>query len=251
MKSIQLLAPLASFALTIAMTLGASTALGDENSPASFVYSPSEGNFSQFMVEDMYPSKGDHDFNDALVSVHQAISLNSEGLALGVMVHMKVIASGARLSNNLALRLPISPANIIAYKNHANGVADIDEATTITAWGTESDATYTLVTDTNSEFAESNLVNTRNAFATEDATEYRYTFNFTTPQTLNTSLMPYDLFLFRDRGDGTYTEVHLTDYAGTSKAYDFTGTYDDASTGSRHFIDTGGIPFASGRNRLS
>jgi LruC domain-containing protein len=157
---------------------------------------------------------------------------------------MKVIASGARLSNNIAITLPVDPSNIVAYKDQADGVADIDSAPTISAWGSESNATYTLVTDTNAEFSSSNLVNTRGGLATEDSTEYRYTFNFTSPQTLDTALAPFDIFLFRDRGDGTYTEVHLSDYAGTSKAYDYTGQFDDGSTGSRHFVDTGGVPFA-------
>jgi LruC domain-containing protein len=235
---------LSSIALATALAFSSSPVFADANTPASFVYSPSEGNFSQFMVEDLYPTKGDHDFNDALVAIHQAISLNSEGKALGVMVHMKVIASGARLTNNIALRLPIAPADILAFKNQANGVADIESATMISAWASETDATYTLITDTNAEFSTSNIVNTRSTLVTEDATEYRYTFNFTSPQTLDTSAAPFDIFLYRVRGDGTYIEVHLTDYAGTSKAYDFTGMFDDGSSASRHFVDTSGVPFA-------
>jgi LruC domain-containing protein len=228
----------------VAASLLAAPALADENTPASFIYVPSEGNFSQFMVEDLYPTRGDHDFNDALVAVHQVISLNSDGDALGVMLHMKVIASGARLSNNIGITLPIDPANIVAYKDNADAVADIDSASTVSAWGTETNATYTLVTDTNAEFSSSNIVNTRPDYPTEDSTEYRFTFNFTSPQTLDTTLAPFDIFLFRDRGDGTNTEVHLADYPGTTQAYDFTGLYDDGSTGSRHFVDTNGVPFA-------
>jgi LruC domain-containing protein len=225
-------------------SLVAAPTFADENTPASFIYVPSEGNFSQFMAEDLYPSKGDSDYNDALVAVHQVISLNSDGDALGVMVHLKVIASGARLTNDIAITLPVDPADIVAYKDQANGTADIESASTITAWASESNATYTLITDTNSEFTSDNIVNTRTDYPVEEATEYRFTFNFTSPQSLDTALAPFDIFLSRDRGDGSNVEVHLTDYAGSSLAYDFTGMADDGSTESRHYVDKGGVPFA-------
>ncbi|MCH2108217.1 MAG: LruC domain-containing protein [Polyangiaceae bacterium] len=232
------------FVMTLLLLFVPLSALAAPQVPVGFLHYPNEGGFAHFMAEDLYPTQGDYDFNDAVIAVHQVVSLNAEGQALGVMIHLKVIASGARHRNQIGFSLPVERKVVRAYMNQAQAHASIEESMILVPWATEELATYTLVPGTNDEFTGSELINTRPGEAIEEAVEYRFIFNFCAPQLIDTSQAPFDIFLFRERDDGDQLEVHLTPYPGTSLAHDFRGQYDDASTDTRHYVDKNGVPFA-------
>ncbi len=76
-------------------------------SAAGISYAPGAGISGMMLFEDQWPSQGDADFNDAVVTWNYAFRLNARGQVLGLTATMSLAAAGGIIANGLALHLPI------------------------------------------------------------------------------------------------------------------------------------------------
>jgi len=77
----------------------------DNNTVISTIYYPSSNTFCTVAFEDLYPSRGDYDFNDLIVNYRVMMGLNSEGNVIKISGVSYLIARGAGLDSNFHLRI--------------------------------------------------------------------------------------------------------------------------------------------------
>lgn len=209
------------------------------------VYAPADRTYGMLLFEDQWPSKGDFDFNDAVVAYNQTLRYDSSAQLTGLRIELSVMAVGARFQNGLALRLPNTPrssvtsltftlANVV---NSAAGQVQLDP--------NQAEATVILSNDLHALFGVETTrewVNTDPSLPSRPYVDMVVDVELTPGHNLSAADAPFDLFLFNsNRG----SEVHRPRYRGTANM-DGTliNTADDGTTTSRAFVTTAGIPFA-------
>lgn len=209
------------------------------------VYAPADRTYGMLMFEDQWPSKGDFDFNDAVVAYNQTLRYDASGLLTGLRIELSIMAVGARFQNGLALRLPGTPkgsvtgltfttANVV---NIAAGDVRLDPA--------EAEATLILTDDLHALFGVDSTrewVNTDPNLPRHPYVDMVIDFTLSPGHNLSAADAPFDLFLF-DRTRGA--EVHRPRYQGTASIDPaLFNTKDDGTTAVRAFVTTQGVPFA-------
>jgi LruC domain-containing protein len=107
-------------------------------------YYPAKCNLGTLSYEDLWPSKGDFDFNDLVVDYNFEHFIDSEGQLKKLKAHFILKATGADFQNGFALRLPISAEKVSSvegnivndwfYKINENGTEqDQDQAVIVIA----------------------------------------------------------------------------------------------------------------------
>lgn len=202
------------------------------------VYVPGDRASGMMLFEDLWPAKGDFDFNDLALSFHQILNLNASGQLTSMQMDLDVLAVGARHRNGLAFHIPVPAASISSMTLTVDGTP-----VPASVWTTESEATVTLAPDLHALFGVvREWVNTDPNLPTHPAVRISFDVTFASGQSVVLSDAPFDLFIVDpDRG----AEVHRPEYRGTSQLTPgLVGTVDDGTTGQRAFVTREGIPFA-------
>lgn len=173
--------------------------------------------------EDLWPSKGDYDFNDMIINSKIMVVRNAQQEVVEARVKMSLDAVGAGQVSGLALRLVNNSkqafnTNIVSA---VTGDASLDP-----------DINNGIIVFKNPDELRTQFYdNTRSSFmATPDTAEFTITFNSGVKQ----AFIP-DYYLFRNGERGR--EVHLPGFAGTTAADatlnntkdDVNGTYKTAT----------------------
>jgi LruC domain-containing protein len=206
---------------------------------SAVAFAPAEGQFALLMAEDQWPLSGDLDFNDAVVGYNYVFRLNGSSQVTQVIATLSPRAAGGIYPLGVGLRLPVLRSSVGQVTRRIGTGA----ATTLTPSATDSELTLRVIDSLFPLFgAAGGPVNSVDGAAPTEAQTVEVTINFSTPVSLNVGSAPFDLFLFRVQVPGH--EIHLPAYAGTS-AFDaaLVGTGNDATTATRRFVDTGGMPF--------
>lgn len=81
-------------------------------------YCPSiYGNFTM-MTEDLWPSKGDYDFNDLVIKYKSKRELNAERLVVNRLMDVTVLHVGGSYKNGIGLNWFTAPSNVETYTNN-------------------------------------------------------------------------------------------------------------------------------------
>jgi LruC domain-containing protein len=101
---------------------------------ASATYLPAYDKYATYAFEDLWPYKGDYDFNDLVVSHNATVMMNGEKMVTKVKYDLIIRAIGARFNNDLSLSFTdpqrsmtvanITPANV---KYEVIAVDDLSE----------------------------------------------------------------------------------------------------------------------------
>jgi len=75
-------------------------------------YYPAKDQFNSLIVEDLWPSLGDFDFNDMVLDCQYKQVLNAQTNAVELFIKLKVRAIGASYKNGFGIQLPVSPSAI-------------------------------------------------------------------------------------------------------------------------------------------
>ncbi len=198
----------------------------DANESSSDYY-PGKGKYTSIMVEDLWPSLGDFDFNDLVVDCNFRTVLNSKSKAVGLFIKYKVRAIGASYKNGFGIQLPVSPSEIssVTSKDNQGVVSSLstepgnDKAVVIAFYNA-----FTLLPSTGGSG-----VNVIMGNGWSEPQEVELHIVFASPQTKAAlGNAPYNPFVFVN-GDRT-KEIHLAGAQPTSKANpDFFSTGDDNS----------------------
>lgn len=202
---------------------------------------PADRTWGMLLFEDMWPEKGDFDFNDLVLAYNQTLDYDSSGQLRGLRADLRVMAVGARLQSGLALRVPgLAKGNVTFTSLTVDG-----QGVNPAFWTTESEAVITLASDTHALFGVDQTrewVNTDPNLPSHPYVDIVLEMHFDVGHQILTNDAPFDVFIY-DAVRGS--EVHLPRYRGTS-ALDQTliNRAGDATNPQRAFVTDGGIPFA-------
>lgn len=208
-------------------------------------YVPADRTYGMLMFEDLWPTRGDFDFNDAVVAYNQVLLYDSSASLTGIHLELSVMAVGAGYRNGLALRLPGTPASSVTSLTYSIGNLPNGGGDDVRLDPAAAEATVVLAEDLHALFG---LEATRPWINTVPNEERRPYVDIVVDialdpgHPLSAADAPFDIFLFnRDR----QAEVHRPQYGGTAGMNPaLFNTADDGSSATRHFVTTQGIPFA-------
>jgi LruC domain-containing protein len=212
-------------------------------------YYPSEKSYGTLAFEDLWPSKGDYDFNDMVVDYHFNQITNGQNKVVKIEGKCVLRAMGAGFENGFGIQLPVSPDQVSAF----TGSKITGTGISLLANGTESgQSKATLILFDNGykilqHIAGSQTgVNTTlgDAYQTPDTLSVNITF--ASPVALSQlGVPPYNPFIFVDK-DRTH-EIHLINNPPTDKA-DIslfgTGQDDSNPASERYYVTKNNLPWA-------
>ncbi|WP_291528939.1 LruC domain-containing protein [Bacteroides sp. UBA939] len=152
--------------------------------------------------EDLWPWKGDYDFNDLVVNYTYKRIKNASGIN-EIQLSLKPVARGGAVKSGFGIELPFS-AGMIKEVTGAVLEAGNDKATLI-VWD-----------DTNGAFGGPGIINTYKSLGYNDIPATEVTITLQNPLTdAEADYMKFNPFVYvnGDRGH----EIHLVDFAPTSK----------------------------------
>jgi LruC domain-containing protein len=185
--------------------------------------------FGSLAFEDMWPLRGDYDFNDLVVGYNINQVANGNGDIVQVDMDLEVRAVGAAYTNGLAFAFEnLSPADIasVTGQHFSNGSGSATESGQTTAVVCAFDDVYDFLNRPTGAF-----FNTLSFKPKEQTDTVHLSIVFTTPRApQNLGMAPFNAFIVPggfSSGQTRY-EVHLPGYAPTNLAdAQVFGQYDD------------------------
>lgn len=217
----------------------------NDASRAFDVFYPNETDWGTLAYEDLWPGKGDYDFNDLVLDYQFKSVLNSNNGLVEFFTNYSVRAIGATLMNGFAFMLPGDPSNVasVTGTNITQNYLDLN------ANGTEQNQTNTVIFLFDNAFSMigssgSSFVNTQENVSYVEPEIYQAHIIYTNPL-INAGSAPYNPFIVVDATRGK--EVHLAGEAPTDLAdLALFGTFaDDSNPGSDKYYQTeNNLPWA-------
>ena len=190
-------------------------------------YYPGKAQYNSLLVEDLWPSLGDFDFNDMVVDCNYENVTNGQNNVVETYIKLKVRAIGASFKNGFGIQLPVSPSAV-------SSVILTNQSGVNSSIGVEAGQDKAVVIAFNDAFAllpstGGTGVNVIPGNGVSTPKEITLHIVYATPQTVATlGTAPFNPFIYVN-GDRT-KEVHLPMAKPTSKAsVAFFGTSSDTS----------------------
>lgn len=211
-------------------------------------YYPSQNTVGTLAFEDLWPSKGDYDFNDMVIDYNFNPITNGKNQIVQLKASLTVKAVGASLHSGFGFQLPVDPKSIASV----NGTDIRGGSIMLNSNGTEanqSKATIIVFDDAFNELpwpGKEIGVNTAFGAPFVQPKTLNLIITFTTPVNASTfGLPPYNAFIFTDKDRSR--EVHLINQPPTdlvNKA--LLNTQNDNSNPStgRYYVTANNLPFA-------
>jgi len=196
-------------------------------------YYPSSSGMATAAFEDQWPTKGDFDLNDLVISYRYNVVTNAANNVVQVTANYSLLATGGSLGNGFGVQFPISNSSVTGLT-----------AGTLEAGQTK--AVVILFTNMRDEMAQWNTVP---GVPQTPAKSYTFTFNVTNGPSISTfGLTGYNPFIWNyGLGANRGREIHLwghlpTDLANTG----YFGTADDNSSPANnlYYVTKTGLPYA-------
>ncbi len=181
----------------------------NDASRAFNVYYPNQTDWGTITFEDLWPGKGDYDFNDLVLDYHFKSVLNSSNQLVEFFTDYSLRAVGASLKNGFGFMLGGDPANVASV----TGTHYTENYIHTNANGTEQGQTNTVIILFDNAFRNignsgSAFINTKENVAYVEPDTSRLHVLYTNPVSVNTTgTAPYNPFLIVNGERGK--EVHL------------------------------------------
>ena len=208
---------------------------------------PAENTFGTLAFEDLWPSKGDFDFNDLVVNYHYELITNAQDQVTEMKAQYVIRAVGASYQNGFAVQLPINASDVASV----TGSQLTENYVTLAGNGVEAGQSKAVITVFDNAYRHVQrpagfFVNTETNAPVVTADTFNLTITLANPisfSTLNDA--PYNPFIMVNKVRGH--EVHLIDKAPTDLA-DLTllGTSQDKSKPNqeKYYRTRNNLPFA-------
>jgi LruC domain-containing protein len=210
-------------------------------------YYPGSSQYGTIAFEDLWPGKGDYDFNDLVVNYRFRMITDANNDIKDIEINYAVMAIGGSLSNGFGIQFDVAPSAIESVV----GTQYFENNITLNANGTEANQSKAVVVLFDNAFGiltnlGTQTVNTdpTNTFVPVDTNRVRMTL--TSPvaeaQLPFNSFNPF-IFIGQNRGK----ELHLSGKEATDLMdINFFGTADDDSDPSsgRFFVTENDLPWA-------
>ncbi|MCE7992294.1 MAG: LruC domain-containing protein [Roseivirga sp.] len=212
------------------------------------VYTPSEIGMGSLAFEDLWPVKGDYDFNDLVMGYRFVNVLNSDNLAVRTEIELTIRAVGAGNHNGFGIQIPLDESLI----SQVTGYEIFGSLVSLKANGLEQGQSIPTIIVFNDAFdhmsapAAGAFVNTVSGQTQVAEKPFTIVINFTEPiDPAPLANPPYNPFLFNSFERGS--EVHLSGHTPTDLAdASLFGTEDDDTRPglSRFYQSTDNTPWA-------
>ena len=208
---------------------------------------PAINKFGSLCFEDLWPSKGDFDFNDMVVNYNISQVMNAANDVVEIKAKFLVKAIGASYRNGFGIQLPIASS----YVSSVTGLQLSSNIVSLNGNNTESgQSKATIIVFDNPEplikRTSSTYFNTESSQSAGISDTIRVNILFSTPiSTSQLGSAPFNPFIFINQERGV--EVHLPDYEPTSLAnQNLFGQSDDNSIplSNRYYKTSNNLPFA-------
>lgn len=199
---------------------------------SSTLFYPSATDYYTIAYEDLFPSKGDYDFNDLVIAYKILFHLNSSNKLVKISGESVILAKGASFDHdwNLKIDLPSSASGTFTCNIQfppSDERTPLFQSKSITGSLNESifSNTQNLYPHFNTFVGENFNKGARATFSLE--------LDSTVPLT-QVSNAPFDAYLFVH---DTQFEIHRSEYQASPESYNVT-------QGKTSFLDENGFPFA-------
>ncbi len=198
-------------------------------------YYPNAVDFASLGFEDLWPAKGDYDFNDLVIDFQYQIVTNASNNIIDIIGKFKIKAIGATFSNGFGVSLDVSPSLVASATGMQHMGSIISQAANGLEAGHASKSVF-IVYDNVTAFANNGMVNTTAGTSAIDFPLTTVTVTLATPQA-SIGTEPFNPFIFINQNRGR--EVHLTDKMPTDLVDNtFFGQEDDNTNGSTNNYKT-------------
>ena len=212
-------------------------------------YYPNENTFGTLAFEDLWPSKGDYDFNDLVVDYQFNQITNGNNEVVEVDARFLVKAIGAGFQNGFGFQMDLPSADVASV----TGIALQEGIITLNANNTEAGQQQATIIVFDNAYkillhpgGNQKFVNTELSGVHVTPDTLKVNIRLATPQSIvNTGLAPYNPFLIVNKERGK--EVHLPGYAPTALAdnqYFKTGIDNTDLTSGIYYKSKGNLPWA-------
>lgn len=197
---------------------------------------------STLVFEDLWPQKGDYDFNDMVIDYNMFFHKNVQGGITNLITEFELRAVGARKRNGFAVEFPFNSNNIASLTiidgSDALSYSNVISQTAFNPIQEDGDkAVIRFINNTNDLIVANGneFINTQEGANYIQPVKIALNIEFITPENISNWqwTAPFNPFIFVDR-DRTH-EVHLADYPPTTLANPaFFGLDDDATNVSQN-----------------
>jgi LruC domain-containing protein len=219
----------------------------NDPSRAFNVYYPNQSDWGTVAFEDLWPGKGDYDFNDLVLDYHFKSVLNASNQLVEFFTDYSVRAVGASMKNGFGFMLGGDPANVASVSGthytenyihtNGNGTEQGQSETVIILF----DNAFRMIGNSGSAF-----INTKQSVPYVNPDTNQLHVLYTNPVSVNTTgTAPYNPFLIVNGERGK--EIHLAGQKPTDLVNNtYFGTYADATdpaTG-KYYQTANNLPWA-------
>jgi LruC domain-containing protein len=211
-------------------------------------YYPSQNNWGTLAFEDMFPSAGDYDMNDLVISYRYTMIANAQNNIVEMTAEYQPLANGAAFQNAFGVQFPFSPSLI----RSATGQKVSTGLAKLSSNGTEAGQSKAVIIPIDNVSAVLNypngafFVNTRNDLDKVTVAPIAVSIQFNSPITPSTlNIANSNPFLISNQR--RTHEVHLPGFAPTDLAdLKLLGTGDDDSkpSSNRYYVSKDNHPWA-------
>lgn len=209
--------------------------------PEYYTYSPNYNNGGSTLIfEDKWPSKGDFDMNDIVISYKYKIVKNADNKATRIEASYTLLASGGDYQNGFGVQFPVDYTNVTI-----SNITSTAPAATTKLENSNGKAVVILFDNVRSEQANWNTVL---GDPTSPKVTYTFVLNLKTPvemdQGSNGGLGngPYNPFIFNSVSGSQRNEIHLPDMPGTAFAKTILSSGENSAT--RYYVTKDNLPWA-------
>ncbi len=177
---------------------------------------------STLAYEDLWPVKGDYDFNDMVIDYNIFFHKNADNKIKNVITEFELRAVGARYRNGFAVQFPFDSNNIESFTivdgadnlTYSNIISDVNFAPTLED-GTNATIVYI---DNTLDLIQPNgntFINTEKNVPFIGTVKFALDIKLTSPENISSWQwnVPFNPFIYVDR-DRSH-EIHLSDYPPT------------------------------------
>jgi len=209
-------------------------------------YYPALNTFGSLAFEDLWPNRGDYDFNDLVVDYYFTEVLNASNEIVDLKADFVLKATGASYENGFGFEMGITPDQITSI----SGSQVLGSAVTLAENGTEMNQAMAVCMVFGNVYGimprpEGFYVNTQTDAPYVIPDTVNIVISFTQPQqSVDLGTPPYNPFIFVNQ-DRT-REVHLAEHPPTSLAAGsaYFGSGDDNSDVSGYYKTYNNLPWA-------
>ncbi len=215
---------------------------------AADVFTPSQLGMGTFAFEDLWPLKGDYDFNDMVIGYRYVNVQNSKNLLVRLKMNFTLRAVGAGLHSGFGIELNVDPSLIASVTGHNT----MGQNTTLNAKGLEANQSKAVIIVFNDSFnhmrpaAGAKFINTDPNESSVAPFEIEVVIEFVSP--IDPNLIgeaPFNPFIFSSSDRSI--ELHLAGKMPTSLADQslFGTESDDTNLGTgKTYQDANNLPWA-------